>query len=104
MEVFGATLLFVSVLAFSYLLVLQFHELEKYKARIRQMSQMLQLAEYRTGVEYYTCLNSSAFAWEISDWLYDAKILNVREGLAKPGVPLASLPQEEAPKQNPVIS
>ena len=45
-------------------------EIEQRDLRIQQLSDMLQVAEYNTGVPYYSCVNQTQFPNETPEWMY----------------------------------
>ena len=45
-------------------------DIEQRDARIRQLSDMLQAAEYNTGVPYYSCISKSQYPFETPEWMY----------------------------------
>ena len=45
-------------------------DIEQRDTRIRQLSDMLQVAEYNTGVPYYSCINKSQYPFETPEWMY----------------------------------
>ena len=45
-------------------------EIEQRDMRIQHLSDMLQVAEYNTGVPYYSCVNQTQFPNETPGWMY----------------------------------
>ena len=45
-------------------------EIEQRDLRIQHLSDMLQVAEYNTGVPYYSCVNQTQFPNETPGWMY----------------------------------
>ena len=45
-------------------------EIEQRDMRIQNLSDMLQVAEYSTGVPYYSCVNQTQFPNETPGWMY----------------------------------
>jgi len=57
-------------------------EIEQRDLRIQNLSDMLQVAEYSTGVPYYSCVNQTQFPNETPGWMYG----RIREEILRRGV------------------
>lgn len=59
------------ILSFLYFRIkFMIQEIEQRDVRIQHLSDMLQVAEYNTGIPYYSCVNQTQFPNETPEWMY----------------------------------
>jgi|LauGreSuBDMM15SN_2_FD.fasta_scaffold567492_2 hypothetical protein len=69
-ELLLSAILIIAVITLYIVVTTTLNDNEKYLARIRELSHMLQIAEYQTGTPYYTTAGEAIQGMEGPQWLY----------------------------------
>jgi hypothetical protein len=69
-EILMLAIFIIGLVALYVLVIAILQDNEKYCARIRELSNMLQIAEYQTGRPYYTASADDRQPVETPNWLY----------------------------------